>query len=320
MGAISLAIVKLCIIIAFGFWLCRRQVIQDSAVDFLTAFVVNFTAPCMIFSYLIDNAWMVQRYPIWIFLAISLGIYLLGYFLGFLAGVRSPERLKKEAQALISLQNAGYLPLTLAAVLFFGKMKNEFIVYIILYLLGYNILLWSIGSSIIYSDKKAGFNFKNLLTPAISSIALGLLLIYFRLIRYLPPAFADVVFTPIKMIGEVTFVLSMVLLGAGLAKTNLAGIKANLNALIKVSILKLLVMPLLVFFGLVVLKIYSFLGFFVLVQSAMPAAASLVIIAKQHQADLEFTAQGVFVTHLLAILTVGFWMQVYLKAFSLYVK
>ena len=45
----------------------------------------------------------------------------------------------------------------------------------------------------------------------------------------------------------------------------------------------------------------------------MPSAASLPIVVNWHKREAEFASQGVFVTHILGIITVPIWIELFLK-------
>ena len=113
MSEVSLAIIKLAFITLFGYCLYKRKIVTDEILQFLMFFVVNFSVPFLIFSHLIEQAEIVLTYPIWIFLLLSVFIFFVGYCLGFLISLGTRPALRREFIALVSLQNAGYLPMNL---------------------------------------------------------------------------------------------------------------------------------------------------------------------------------------------------------------
>jgi malate permease and related proteins len=302
------AVLQMALIAALGFVLFRRNILEGKSLDFLTTFTVNYTVPLMIFVYLVQSANVVVRRPVWIFVGLSLAIFALGWVLGYLLTLRSGS-FKKEIIGLLSLQNAGYLPMNLAVFMLWGRMRDEFLVYVILYLLGFNILMWSLSGLLIYHDTARRFDWKQLFNPSLIATIIGLLVVYTKLSRY----FGPVILGPLKMVGDTTFVLSMIVLGAWLAKVKLAGISKTLAPILRVSAVKLVLMPMVVFGFLFGFKIFSFMGFFVLMQAAMPSAATLPIVSDMHRADSEFTSQGVFLTHVLSVISVPFWLESYIR-------
>jgi predicted permease len=66
------------------------------------------------------------------------------------------------------------------------------------------------------------------------------------------------------------------------------------------------------------MDIASLLGFFIVLQAAMPSAVSLPIVANLRKADSEFISQAVLFTHIFSIATVPVWLGLYMRlsAFS----
>jgi len=160
-----------------------------------------------------------------------------------------------------------------------------------------------------FKKKGERFKLKTVFTPPIVSILVTLLLIYTNTARFIP----SVITIPIKMIGEVSFVLSALILGCWLAKAKFSGPPERLFLAAGAGFLKLIILPLL-FLGIVVkLEIFSLLGMFIVLQAAMPSAVSLPIIVNLRGADSELVSQGVFLTHALSILTIPLWLGLYLK-------
>jgi predicted permease len=209
----------------------------------------------------------------------------------------------------VRFQNCGYLPLNLAFFLFAEPLREQFIIYTFLYILGFDIIFWSVGSFFIFRQKGESFSFKSLFTPPIIGIILALLLVYARLSHFMP----QVIIGPLKMIGDTSFVLSMLILGCLLAKADIKGFYRNIAIIFQASMLRLVLLPLI--FLIVVLKmdISSLLGFFIIVQAAMPSAVSLPLLANLRKADSEFISQSVLFTHIFSIVTVPLWLGLYIK-------
>ena len=209
--------------------------------------------------------------------------------------------------SLVSFQNCGYLPMNIVFFLLPSKARSTFLIYIFLYILGFNILMWSVGSFLIFKRREEKFQFKSLLNPPILSIILSLLVVYLGLRRFIP-AF---ILSPLKMIGQTSFVLSMIILGGWLAKSNII-IHSNMPVIIKISILKLIILPLFIFIGILYKGVVSLLGLFIILEACMPSAASLPIVVNLRKADSEFASYGVFFTHLVSIATVPLWIGLFL--------
>lgn len=309
MGIVLSAVLKLFLIALSGFLLFRKNIIKEKGLNFLTFFVINFAFPSLIFSNLILNSQTVLTYSLGKFITISVAIFLAGYILSLLASFKKGREFRAEFISLVSFQNGGYLPINIAFFLFPPDIREQFIVFTFLYLLGFNVIMWSIGSFFIFRVKIRKFEPKSLLIPPITSTIISLLLIYTGTADFIPFA----VLLPFKIFGKTSFVLSVIILGCWLAKINLKGFLNRLLYIGQAAGLKLLVLPLLFFILLLNFKLYSLLGLFIILQVAMPSAVSLPIVANLNNADSEFVSQGVFFTHVLSIFTIPLWLGLYLK-------
>jgi len=309
MGIVSLAIIKLSLISLLGFFLYKRKILGEESLRFLTFFIINFSVPFLIFSHLIQKSDIVIGHHLWIFIAISVGIFVLGYFLGVGFSFAAKKDIRKEFISTVSFQNSGYLPMNIAFFLFPQTLRQEFLVYIFLYLLGFNVIMWSVGSYLIFRKKDERFKVKTIFTPPIVGTLFALLFIYTRTAVFVP----EVLLSPLKLIGDSSFVLSALVLGCWLAKIDLKNISKGLFVLGIVSFLKLLVIPFLFFMILAKFNVFSILGLFIILEASMPSAVSLPIVANLRHADSEFVSQGVFFTHILSIITIPLWVGLYLK-------
>ena len=309
MGVVFLAVIKLSLVALLGFYLYRKNFIKEGSLKFLTFFVINFALPFLIFSNLIENSSIVLVHSLGRFIAISVSIFLSGYILGFIASFKRSHEFRGEFISMVSFQNSGYLPINIAFFLFPPGIREKFLVYTFLYLLGFNVIMWSIGSSFIFKGKRRGFGLKSLFIPPITSTIISLILIYTGFAKLIP----SLVISPLKMVGETSFVLSAIILGCWLAKISLKGLLGRLFIVGEAAALKLIILPLFFFIGVVSFKIFSLLGLFIILQAAMPSAVSLPIVANLNNADSEFVSQGVFFTHVLSIFTIPLWLGLYLK-------
>lgn len=309
MWLISSAIIKLSLIALLGFYLYKKNIIDAKILDFLSFFVVNFAVPFLIFTRLIEHVRVDFKPSLAVFIFLSIAIFLIGFLLSFFFSLTKSREYKREFISMVSFQNCGYLPMVLALFLFPPKIREEFLIYTFLYILGFDVIMWSIGSFIIFKKRGERYSLSSLFTPPIISITVALLLIYTGLAKFIPA----IVSTPLKMVGDTSFALSMIILGCWLARISLEGFYKKLPTTLQASFLKLIVTPFIFFIIVMKLEIFSLLGLFIVLEASMPSAVSLPIVVSLRKADSEFVSQGVLLTHLLSIITVPFWLGLYLK-------
>ena len=190
--------------------------------------------------------------------------------------------------------------MNLALFLFSSPLRDTFLIYIFLYILGFNILMWSVGSFLIFKKEKEGFKMRSLFTMPIVSIIISLLCVYLKINKFFP----ELIISPLALVGKMSFPLSMILLGAWLAKGEKLASKEALLA----SFIKLFLLPFVFFILILKFKLFSLWGFFILTQASMPSAASLPIVAQMRGGNSEVVSCGVFLSHVLALFTVPIWL------------
>ncbi len=309
MKVVFFTIVKLLLIIGIGFYFHKRKILKEESLNFLNFFVVNLTMPFLIFSQIIKSFIPSSQPSFGVFIILSFLIFLVGLILGGSSSVFIPQNVRREFISLVSFQNCGYLPMNIAMFLFSSPLRERFLVYIFLYVLGFNILIWSVGSFFIFKKKKEDFKISSLFTPPIISVILAVICVYCNGKRFIP----EVVLSPMRMLGNTSFPLSMIILGAWLSKSRLRCVYEEIFPILGVIVLKLIVMPLLAFMFVWKYKVYSLLGLFILLEFSMPSAVSLPIVVNLRKANSEFTSRGVFFTHFFSIFTLPLWLHLFLK-------
>lgn len=309
MVEISLAVIKLTIITVLGYYFYRKSIIDQKILNFLILFVVNFTVPFLGFSHIVENLQRDMNPPPFVFILLSFAIFGISFILGYIFSFKRSHELKKEFTSIVSFQNCGYLPLSMAAFLFPENMREKFIIYTFLYVVGFDIIFWSVGTYFIFRKKGERLKVKSIFTPPIIATILALIFVYSGMAEFIP----QILLSPVKMIGDTSFVLSMLILGCWLARIDTASLRNKLPIVLEASALKLLVIPIIFLFLTIKFDISSLFGLFVIIQAAMPSAVSLPIVVNLHKADSEFVSQGVLITHVFSIFTIPLWVGLYLN-------
>jgi len=307
MDTVILAIVKLSLIAGFGFFLYRRKIANDAALNFLTSFVINFSVPFLIFSQITKDFTQQFKPEFWFFIVISFAIFALGFLVSFILSFFERVDFRREFIAMVSFQNCGYLPMNIALFLLPAALRFRFFLYIFFYMMGFNILMWSVGSYFIFRKSGAKFKVASLFTPPVISVAVSLIAVYSKVTNFIP----NFILSPVKMIGDTSFVLSMVILGFWLAKGSFKNMRQKIVSLMSVSFLKLLIVPLFTLLLIIKFKIFSLLGLFLIIEASMPSAASLPIVVNWHNRKAEFVSQGVLLSHVFSIITVPMWIWLF---------
>ena len=304
----TMAIMQIFLLGLCGYVLTKKKIISLDNLKFLTRLVINLFLPCFIFAKLIENFNFKIYSNWWIFPLISFVITTFGFLTGilFVKIDKALDRFKKEFISLVAFQNSGYLPLILVAFLLpYGRRESMFI-YLFLFLLGFNLVMWSIGVFYLARERDRKFELSSLFSPPVIAIVAVLFLIAVGLDRFIPKFLIG----PVKMLGDCALPLAIMVVGGNLAQINIKP-KNNFRQISYLIVAKLLFLPL-VFFGLIFLiKPPYVVAFLLLLQSAMPSATSLSIIMRHYDKEDNIVSLGIFWTHLISLLTLPIFLALF---------
>lgn len=306
------AILQLLFMAAVGYVLYRKNIIDSRVRKFVGVFVVNVSSPALIFYSMMQNFSYSFRPAWWIFVLMSFAFFAFGVAVTKLSGIFIGKDKKAELSMLNAFQNCGYLPMNIINLLFVGQQKDTLLIYIFLFLIGFNFLMWSVGSYFIFRKNSGQFKWWSIFTPPVISAMLVLL---FKLLPY-NVVVPELVARPIYMLGQTTFVFSMIFLGATLAEAGKFEFSKDfLKQLTQVIVVKLFVLPI------IALTICYFIrnsigplfSLFIVIQASVPPAVNTSLATQFRGGDYKFVSKVVVVTHFLAIITIPLWLNVYMR-------
>jgi hypothetical protein len=105
------------------------------------------------------------------------------------------------------------------------------------------------------------------------------------------------------MLGDITFPISMLVIGSSLVSVNLKQIFLDKNLII-IGITKLIIYPLLTLIVLSFFNLEPIIYQILIILVAMPSGAQIVLFAEKFDGDRTFAAEGVFITTLFSVFTI----------------
>lgn len=292
-----------------GFVLVRKKILLSEAVSGLSSFLIGVAFPALIFWQLVTK-FSLSLYPDWwIFPLASFIITGLGLSVGFLFSLSVKDaRLRREFISLAGFQNAGYLPLTLLAWIAPEGYRDILLIYLFLFLLGFNLVIWSWGVYFLSERKLKHFSLASLFSPAVMAILLGFAFVILKLNAFMP----KFILQPIELLGNCSFPLAVVVLGAILAELRGDSQKPFEKKIISKMILaKLIVLPILGLLFLSFFKLPYLLGLLIIIELAVPSANSLAVIARKYSEEEKIISQGIFVSHLVSLVTLPVFLALF---------
>lgn len=302
----SLAVAQIFLLGALGYFLIKREILGHEGLDALSRLVIEVTLPLMIFSQLVKD-FSFSLYPDWwVFPLTSIAIAVAGlavgfFFLGFIRGTQN----KLQFLSLTTFQNSGYLVLALAAALLPADKLGAMFIYIFLFLLGFNLVMFSLGVYILSFTREKKFEPASLFNPPVIAVLAGLAIVFFGLNRFMP----EWLLKPMRMGGDCTLPLAMMVVGGNLASIRLEHIRKKEMAL--ALLVKLIILPLLGIWFLMKFSVPELIGLLVIMQLAAPSATTLSLFIRHYKKEDLLVSQGIFLSHIASIITLPLFLSLY---------
>jgi predicted permease len=300
------AVIQILLLAAVGYFLKKRNTLSDPGLDALSGLVINVTLPILIFIQL-AREFNFKVYPNWwVFPLLSLFITLFALAVGlmFIGFIRGAQK-KLQFLSLVTFQNSGYLPLAIFAALLPAYKTGEMFIYLFLFLIGFNLIIWPLAIYILSFSKKAKLEFDNLFNPPVIAALLGIAAVFLGLNRFIP----NTVFKPLKLIGDCTVPLAMFVVGADLARIKVEHF--DKNAMFWMGLVKLVILPLAGLWLIFKLSLPESIGLLILIQLAVPSATSLSVIVRHYKKEDLLISQGIFFSHILSVITIPVFLSLY---------
>jgi predicted permease len=308
MGAAFYGIMEVFIIGIVGYLVIAGFSRSPAFLDFLTKIVIRITLPCLVFSTMTQRFNPSHAEYWWVFPLLSIAITSVGALLSrvYMAFDRS-IKYRGEFMALVSFQNGIFLPLAFAPVLFDSEQLPQFLNLLFLFNLLNIPTFFSLGVWMVNSSAGIGFRLKDALSPPIVTTLVSFILAFTGCSHHVPVW----ILKPAEMLGALTAPLSMLFVG-GIIILNLpkTGTKDWAEP-IKITILKCLVLPLIATGLVLVLKPSVSIALFLILQSVMPSASLIALVAPPEGNSQKIIAGALLLTSILSIITIPLFMGIY---------
>ncbi len=303
----AFAMAQIFILGALGYLLVKRKALSHEGLDALSHLLIQIIFPALILSQMLKN-FNFSLYPDWwVFPLASIVITFIGLATGWLLlRLSGLKKHKLQFLSLVAFQNSGYLPLALAGAIFSGQQANDIFIFIFLFLLGFDLVAWSLGIYMLTYEKQVKFQLRSIFSaPVIANLA-SLALIALGLNRLIPEAGLR----PLTMIGNCTLPLAMIVVGGNVALIQLKDINWKVTGIFLLG--KLIILPALGIAVVLKFGLPYLLGFLIVMQLAMPSATSLSVIIRRYNRPDALISQGVFFSHIAGLFTIPLFLSLYL--------
>lgn len=306
-NSITQAMLQIFFLGLIGFVLVRRKIISGEGVTGLTNFLIEATFPALIFWQIITK-FSFRQYPNWWFFSLlSVAVTALGLLFGYLFGapVKNPQT-KREFISLSCFQNSGYLPLAVLGWIVPKEQLSTALIYLFLLLLGFNLVFWSWGAYFLSSHKLKKFSLPSLFSPPVIATLLGFFFVFFKLNSLMP----KFILLPLEMLGNCSFPLAIIVVGASLADLYVSK-PLDKKLILKLLTVKLVLLPAIGIIFVALVNVPYLIGLLIVLELAVPSATSLAVVVRKYAKEENIISQGIFISHVVSLVTLPLFLSLF---------
>lgn len=287
---------KLFLLLVLGFVLFKCHIFDEYTNKKISALIVNVASPMLIIS---SIAGVEGSNKSIVFLMIGAGILM---YIGFIILGKIINRLfpfpKKDwpvYECMVVFANTGFMgyPVLLDV---FGQ---EAVFYASLIHMAFNFFVYTYAIMCLTKgdDSEFKLNFKQLLTPGIILIFVGIFIYLFDI--QLPSVLMDT----INSVGSLTAPLSMMMIGSSLAVYPIKDSFTNWRSYV-FAFVRLMIVPFVTMIMCRLLHIDAYYANITIITNAMPVGSMVLMLATQYNANVKIVTRNIVVSTLLSVITI----------------
>lgn len=283
------------IVMMIGLLAFKKGIIDSVTSKKLSSIVVNIGNPAMILSGVIGDTSQVQGRDLMITVTASIVLYLalliVGTFLPYLLQV--PKKSEGTYRVMAVFSNIGFMGFPIISAVY----GSGALLYASIFLIPYNILIYTYGIQMIKQGEKEAFQWKKMINIGVIFCMISVFLFITNI--SLPSWIENTITT----LSNLTAPLSMMVIGASFATMNLKELFCD-GKLLLFSVVKLLVFPII---GTLVAKQWidnwALCGV-IMVMLSTPVGSMTAMLAQEYDGDYALASKGVAITTILSVATI----------------
>lgn len=287
---------KLFLLLVLGFVLFKCHIFDEYTNKKISALIVNVASPMLIIS---SIAGVEGNDKNIVFLMIGAGILM---YIGFIILGKIINRIfpfpKKDwpvYECMVVFANTGFMgyPVLLDV---FGQ---EAVFYASLIHMAFNFFVYTYAIMCLTKgdDSEFKLNFKQLLTPGIILIFVGIFIYLFDI--QLPSVLMDT----INSVGSLTAPLSMMMIGSSLAVYPIKDSFTDCRSYV-FAFVRLIIVPFVTMIVCRLLHINPYYANITIITNAMPVGSMVLMLATQYNANVKIVTRNIVVSTLLSVITI----------------
>ena len=287
---------KLFLLLILGFVLFKCHIFDEYTNKKISALIVNVASPMLIIS---SIAGVEGSNKSIVFLMLGAGILM---YIGFIILGKIINRIfpfpKKDwpvYECMVVFANTGFMgyPVLLDV---FGQ---EAVFYASLIHMAFNFFVYTYAIMCLTKgdDSEFKLNFKQLLTPGIILIFVGIFIYLFDI--QLPSVLMDT----INSVGSLTAPLSMMMIGSSLAVYPIKDSFTDWRSYV-FAFVRLMIVPFVTMIMCRLLHIDAYYANITIITNAMPVGSMVLMLATQYNANVKIVTRNIIVSTLLSVITI----------------
>ena len=287
---------KLFLLLILGFVLFKCHIFDEYTNKKISALIVNVASPMLIIS---SIAGVEGSNKSIVFLMIGAGILM---YIGFIILGKIINRIfpfpKKDwpvYECMVVFANTGFMgyPVLLDVV------GQEAVFYASLIHMAFNFFVYTYAIMCLTKgdDSEFKLNFKQLLTPGIILIFVGIFIYLFDI--QLPSVLMDT----INSVGSLTAPLSMMMIGSSLAVYPIKDSFTDWRSYV-FAFVRLMIVPFVTMIMCRLLHIDAYYANITIITNAMPVGSMVLMLATQYNANVKIVTRNIVVSTLLSVITI----------------
>lgn len=286
-------ITSLFLIMLIGVYGKRKNIINEEINIGLRKILLEITLPLLVINSFSFDFQDEMKRNILIAFIYSIAFFIIATIISYIFLIPIKGDKKRILHFANVFSNCGFIGFPVINNLY----KAEGMVYGSIFNMVFTIFLWTYGI-IIFSNKINKKNIKKVFSnPSIVAVYIG---ISMMLLNIKPPSF---ILESMKMVGNMTTPISMIIVGGILAKVKVRDLFKEVSIYYG-AVIKLILIPLTLYIIKLFLKDNSTIINTIIILQAMPAAAMTSIFAANFNKEKEYSAVVVFLSTLLSIITI----------------
>lgn len=283
----------LMLMLIVGIILRKTKIVTNEVSKGLSNILMNLTLPFMIlYSFNLKFSADMLKKGI-MMLLYSIAIHIILIILSKLLYLKFENSKKSVLKFATVFSNCGFVGFPVTQGIF-GSIG---VFYTSIFLISFNVFIWSYGVMLFSSKSDLKSIKKNLINTPIIFTALGIIIFLFSIKLPSP------VLKTLESIGNMTTPISMLIIGAMLADVKLKDVFKGFD-IYYLNFVKLIVAPLLVCVMLKMLGSDKTLLYICVILVSMPTASLIGVFAEKYNADKITSSKCVFLTTILSIITI----------------